>query len=83
MNEGLTQRPALSLGVRRADRAGRSNLYGLHEEEAMTKGISSAHFNPANLWRRANFTRFAHRGVDIAAMKLSRSERERCGFRDS
>ena len=67
------QRPALSLGARRADLAGRSNLCGLHEEEAMTKGISGAHFIPGNLWKRANITRYLHRGVDIGVMKLSDS----------
>ena len=37
----------------------------------MTKGISGVHFISGNLWRRANLTRYPHRGVDIGVMKLS------------
>ena len=37
----------------------------------MTKGISGAHFNPGNLWRRANITRYAHLGESIGAMEIS------------
>ena len=48
-------------------------MYGLHEEEAMTKEISGVRFIQANLWRRVNITRCPHRGVDIGVMKFSGS----------
>ncbi len=70
------QRPALSLGARRAEQAGRSNLCGLHGEEAMTQGISSDVLIPAKRTERterANITRYAHLGESIGAMKLSGS----------
>ena len=48
-------------------------MYGLHEEEAMTKGISGVHFIREKRWRRVDITCYLHRGVDIGVMKLSGS----------
>ena len=67
------QRPAPTLGARRTEQAGRSNLCGLHGEEAMTQGISSDVLIPAKRTERANITRYAHLGESIGVMKLSGS----------
>ena len=51
-------------------------MYGLHGEEAMTKGISGVHFIPAKRTERADITRHAHVGESIGAMEISRRGRE-------
>ena len=51
-------------------------MYGFHGKEAMTRGISSAHFIPANLWRRAIPAQTTHVGAGGVTMKCAE-----CGMR--